>query len=169
MRESLDLVDDFGSPVELVSDTSRVYVTVQGGSADLSVDRVRELRDYLTAWLGDQETMTEAPASDNVVPLSPRLSVVDPDRSILADAEAAVYGPREADYGHPRQNFTRTAILWHGVLLDKLAEGETITPEDVALCMVGVKLAREVHQPKRDNRVDGAGYFACLDRLESGK
>lgn len=90
-------------------------------------------------------------------------------RTALEDAQAAVYGPREEDYGHPRRNFTRTAILWHGVLMDKLADGESITPQDVALCMVQVKVAREVHEPKRDNRVDGAGYFLTLDRLETGR
>jgi hypothetical protein len=89
--------------------------------------------------------------------------------TILTEAQAAVYGPRGADYGHPREDFTRQAIIWTALLNHKLAEGEHITPEDVGRCMVGVKLARDVHSPKRDNRVDGAGYFLCLDRLETGK
>lgn len=89
--------------------------------------------------------------------------------TILQDAEQAVYGDRQDDYGHPREDFTRTAILWTGVLQHKLADGEYITPEDIALCMVQVKVSREVNKPKRDNRVDGAGYFLCLDRLETGK
>lgn len=118
---------------------------------------------------------TDHPASscqhdlDNVVPLRPVEPTEAVPLTILEEAQAAVYGDRQADYGHPRRNFTRTAIGWHMVLMDKLADGESITPEDVALCMVQVKVAREVHQPKRDNRVDGAGYFDTLDRLETGR
>lgn len=99
-------------------------------------------------------------------------SDAQPTRSTIAQqAEDAVYGPREADYGHPRQNLTTTAVIWTGLLqgAGKLAEGEYITADDVARCMIGVKLARDVHTPKRDNRVDGAGYFMLLDRLETGE
>jgi hypothetical protein len=28
-----------------------------------------------------------------------------------------------------------------------------------------LKVAREAHQPKRDNRVDGPGYWKCLDLI----
>lgn len=155
----------------------------------------QNLRDYLTEWLGD----AEAPAHDCVLmdcaatardrlptccngeDSSPCCPTVVPDTAaplpisgnlsdtILREAQAAVYGDRQVDYGHPRRNFTRTAIGWQMVLMDKLADGESITPEDVALCMVQVKVAREVHEPKRDNRVDGAGYFETLDRLETGR
>lgn len=89
--------------------------------------------------------------------------------TITSEAERAVYGDRHDDYGHPREDFTRTAIIWTGLLQHKLADGEHITPEDMARCMIGVKLARDVHRPKRDNRVDGAGYWLTLDRLETGK
>ena len=89
--------------------------------------------------------------------------------TVTQDAENAVYGDRATNYGHPREDFTRTAILWQGLLHHKLADGESISPEDVARCMIGVKLARDVHSPLRDNRVDIAGYALCLDRLETGK
>lgn len=91
------------------------------------------------------------------------------ESSVLSEAQSAVYGDRQEAYGPPRANMVRTAILWHGLLLEKLADGESIAPEDVARCMVAVKLARDVHKPGRDNRVDGAGYFAVLDRLETGR
>lgn len=89
--------------------------------------------------------------------------------TILEDAQAAVYGDREDDYDHPRVNFTRTAVIWQGLLLHKLADGEHITPDDVGRCQLGVKLARDVNAPKRDNRVDMAGYALTLDRLETGQ
>jgi hypothetical protein len=84
-------------------------------------------------------------------------------------ASAAVYGDREADYGHPREDFTRQAIIWTGLLQHKLADGAFLEAEDIARCMIGTKLGRDVHSPKRDNRVDGVGYFITLDRLESGR
>jgi hypothetical protein len=31
--------------------------------------------------------------------------------------------------------------------------------------MVGVKISRECNKPKRDNRVDGAGYFETLQMI----
>lgn len=37
------------------------------------------------------------------------------------------------------------------------------SPRLACLMMVAVKLSREVNLPKRDNRVDGAGYFECAD------
>lgn len=93
----------------------------------------------------------------------------DKPASVAIEAHAAVYGDRQDDYGHPREDFTRTAIIWTGLLQHKLAEGSYIEAEDIARCQIGVKLARDVHSPKRDNRVDMAGYAITLDRLETGK
>jgi hypothetical protein len=89
--------------------------------------------------------------------------------TIAGEAHGMVYGDRQEDYGHPREDFTRTAIIWTGLLQHKLAEGQYIEAEDIARCMVGVKLARDVHSPKRDNRVDMVGYAITLDRLDTGK
>lgn len=91
------------------------------------------------------------------------------ESTVATEAHGHVYGARQGDYGHPREDFTRTAVLWTGLLQHKLADGEYITPEDYARCMVAVKLSRDVHSPKRDNRIDMAGYAICLDRLETGK
>lgn len=102
----------------------------------------------------------------------PEVELVDPTEgrsTVLEEAHAAVYGDRQEDYGHPRDDFTRTAILWTGLLQHKLADGAFIEPEDIARCQIAVKLARDVHAPKRDNRVDMAGYALTLDRLETGR
>lgn len=89
--------------------------------------------------------------------------------SVAIDAHHAVYGDRQDDYGHPREDFTRTAIIWTALLQHKLAPGFHIEAEDIARCMIGVKLARDVHKGKRDNRTDIAGYAVTLDRLETGR
>lgn len=81
--------------------------------------------------------------------------------SILDEAKRIVHGERGENYGHPFEDFSRTAKIWSAIL-----EIE-ITPEQVALCMIGVKISREINRPKRDNIVDGAGYFETLDMVKS--
>ena len=81
--------------------------------------------------------------------------------NILTEAEAAVYGERQTSYGHPAENFQRTADLWNGWLK---ARGHTVVLDtfDVAQMMVMLKQARLINTPNhRDSWVDGAGYFAA--------
>lgn len=78
--------------------------------------------------------------------------------SILDEAKGITEGVRQNDYGHPRDDFDRTAQMWSGILAGKLRAGEKITPFDVPLCMIAVKLARQAHRHRRDNLVDIAGY-----------
>ena len=80
--------------------------------------------------------------------------------NILEEANSLVYGDRAADYGSVLDNFTTIAALWSPILK------VTVTAEQVALCMVQVKVARQIHKPKRDNLVDGAGYLACAEIMQ---
>ena len=82
----------------------------------------------------------------------------DKEQSILTEAQGLVHGDRNSDYGHPLDDFSRTAAIWTALLGGKLKDGARIGPEDVGLCMVGVKLSRQINQPKRDNLTDAAGY-----------
>ncbi len=75
-----------------------------------------------------------------------------PDETVLQEADRLVSGDRGSVYGHPYDDFSRTARIWEGIL------GCTVTAAQVGLCMIGVKISREVHKPKRDNLVDIAGY-----------
>ena len=81
-----------------------------------------------------------------------------PDETILQEAQRLVHGPRQQSYGHPFDDFTRTGRMW-GAILGR----EDVPPELVALCLIAVKISREVNAPKRDNRVDIAGYAETLD------
>jgi len=81
------------------------------------------------------------------------------DATIATEAIALVTGDRQKQYGHPSKNFQETAALWSVVL------GIPVTPEQVALCMVQVKIARELHNPKRDNIVDAIGYLMTYDAV----
>lgn len=85
-----------------------------------------------------------------------------PRASVLAEASELIHGERNANYGTPTENFERTAALWNAQLGHKLAEGQAFTPQDVAMLMVQLKMARLVTSPgKRDHYVDAAGYLAC--------
>ena len=83
------------------------------------------------------------------------MKAIDP--TLAADAVQAVTGPRQRDYAHPKINFQRIANLW-SIILDV-----DITPEQVALCMIQVKIAREMNRHTRDNVVDLIGYSLTLD------
>jgi len=87
-----------------------------------------------------------------------RLAAADPSESILAEAQRITSTDRQKDYGHPADDFARTALMWTGILAAKLREGAVITAMDVPLCMISLKVAREGHKHTRDNLVDIAGY-----------
>lgn len=86
-------------------------------------------------------------------------SPVSRDNNITHIANGLVFGDRNADYGHPLKDFTRQATIWSQIL------GINVTPKQVALCMVGTKIAREINRPKDDNLVDLVGYALCYTRL----
>lgn len=79
------------------------------------------------------------------------------DKTIATEAIDLVSGDRQKAYGHPSKNFEDIARLWSVIL------GIEVTPAQVGLCMVQVKLAREVFVPKRDNLVDAVGYLLAYD------
>jgi len=78
--------------------------------------------------------------------------------SILDSARKITDGNRRDDYGHPADDFERAALMWTGILRRKLIADQRVTAEDIPLCMIAVKLARQAHRHKRDNLVDIAGY-----------
>lgn len=82
--------------------------------------------------------------------------------TILEEAQRLVYGDRQQAYGHPINDFRKTALLWTAWLAARgaLADGAALEPEDVASMMMDVKRSRLLHAPKRDSLVDLAGYAA---------
>ena len=86
-----------------------------------------------------------------------------PKPSVLEEALQLTTGDRQKTYGHPLEDFSRTAGLWTSLLGKKLKE--PITPQEVALAMVCLKMSRQQNKNKRDNLVDMAGYVNCLDML----
>lgn len=81
------------------------------------------------------------------------------DDNILERANKIVK-QRGEDYGHPLDDFRRIAQMWSALL------GKDIGPDDVAKCMICVKLSRLVETPDhQDSRDDIAGYAWCLDEI----
>lgn len=87
--------------------------------------------------------------------------------SVLKLANDAVNGERQENYGDQLTNFTNIADIWSVILRGKLKEGEFVSPQEVALCQVGVKIARlqKTGGLHRDSIVDIAGYAECLDQV----
>ena len=75
----------------------------------------------------------------------------------LRTAASIITGDRDTQYGGPEENFDRIAKIWSIVL------GVTVTREDVAMCMVGLKVARYASKSgfQPDTWIDIAGYAGC--------
>jgi hypothetical protein len=75
----------------------------------------------------------------------------------LRDAARIINGSRDAQYGSPIDNFDRIARIWSVIL------GIDVTPEDVAMCMAGLKMARYASKSgfQPDTWIDLAGYAGC--------
>ena len=80
--------------------------------------------------------------------------------TILEEAERLVAGDRQWAYDHPKDNCTRIGQIWGTIL-----ERDSIPPETVALMMIGLKVARQMFRPTRDNLVDIAGYSRVIDLI----
>ena len=79
---------------------------------------------------------------------------------IAAYAARLVSADRQNEYGHPLDNLDRAARIWSVIL------GAEVSAEQVALCMVGMKIARQVHKAKLDTVVDIIGYALTLHMVE---
>jgi hypothetical protein len=75
----------------------------------------------------------------------------------LRNAASIIAGDRDAQYGGPEENFERIGKIWSAIL------GISITREDVAMMMVGLKVARYASKSgfQPDTWIDIAGYAGC--------
>ena len=92
----------------------------------------------------------------------------DDGSSILQEAQRIVFGARQGVYGHPRDDFQRTADLWSAYLVGRglLPPDYSVAPQDVAYMMILLKMARLMESPEhRDSIVDIAGYAETAARV----
>lgn len=79
----------------------------------------------------------------------------------MAESEHPVVEERRTVREAPAPHFRRVALIWAGLL------GVPVTPEQVILCMVGLKLAREAGQHDDDNVLDAEGYLSLLGEVRA--
>jgi CubicO group peptidase (beta-lactamase class C family) len=80
-------------------------------------------------------------------------------RQVL-DHTAGIVDARRATYGPPDKVMAATAARW------SLTLGRPVTPAQVVLCMIDLKLARLARDPGyRDGVVDVIGYASLLPEV----
>lgn len=82
---------------------------------------------------------------------------------ILTEAARLTSSDRQNQYGDPRINHSRIAQLWTTYL-----ETE-IEPDQVAICMALVKIARLMETQSADSYTDLAAYAAIAGEIAMGK
>ena len=81
-------------------------------------------------------------------------------KECLEEAAKCVLMDRQTQYGGLENNFQQIADLWEAYL------HVPISPLDVAMCMVMLKIARaKSAKYHADNYVDIAGYAACAAEI----
>jgi len=81
-------------------------------------------------------------------------------KDILKEARELVGKQRQIDYGDKLINHKNIAALWSVFLRTN------ITAHDAAVCMALVKIARLMHQHKKDSYIDLAAYAAIAGEIE---
>lgn len=91
-------------------------------------------------------------------------------KSMLQQAEDTINGPRQADYGDKLTNFSHISMMVQGLLAPKLLPDSRITPEDIAMIMMLVKMSRLAKSPDHyDSVLDIAGYAGCYDHIQKDR
>lgn len=94
-----------------------------------------------------------------------KLDVIDAETgermgdSILDEAKRLTTSDRHHDYGHPSDDFGRTAKFWSVIF------GVEVTAEQCVQAMIALKLSRLINAYKRDSVVDIAGYANLLEMM----
>lgn len=89
--------------------------------------------------------------------------------TILQEAQSLVYGARNADYGHPADDFAAVAKAFNAYVEKKYNIVGPLEAVDVPIFQMLVKIMREANKPKRDNLVDIAGYAATLEMVHDAQ
>ena len=89
-----------------------------------------------------------------------RDKIIECDTSVLDEAASLISKDRNNQYGKAAANLGETGKMWSVIL-----GTDIISAHQVALCMIALKLVREKYKHKRDNIVDGIGYFALAQDL----
>lgn len=84
--------------------------------------------------------------------------------SVLAMADRLVSKTRAADYGNIEDNSNKAIGAYYALK----GTHKILGPTDHCLYMILYKLGRECTKHKRDNLIDGPGYFKLWDQILGG-
>jgi len=85
--------------------------------------------------------------------------------SILQEAQRLIFGDRREEYGHPLDDYTRTAGMVNACFAHILKR--PFTPEECMTFMILVKVSRYQETAKRDTLVDMAGYCGTIGEAQA--
>ena len=152
-----------GIPVFYSVEFLKIWLACFNVFSQSTLDKAKESINYYKTKLTDEDHK-QIHKSVNKFYLS-HFPNTEP-KSICAEADELCNpgkGERSNAYGHPLDDYTRTTKAFNALT------GLNLTPEQGIMFMQCVKMSREVNCPKRDNRVDGAGYWKCLDLVHQEK
>lgn len=135
---------------------------------DLPAVRKADAVALLPGWRASEGVAIEiAVAKHYSVPLYEYPELRPLSATILAEAEAAVYGDRELDYGHPADDMLQVAYMWTGYLRARglLGDHQRLEAADVPMMMLDIKRSRLMYGYHRDSVIDIAGWAECLARI----
>jgi hypothetical protein len=110
--------------------------------------------EWLLAQLKHKDDQIAALHKLTVKPAAPKETLLQEADRITAD--------RMEEYGHPRDDMSRSAAMWEPIL--GMPPG-SISPEKVPMCMIAVKLSRLCNGYHRDSAVDIAGYAKAINTI----
>lgn len=111
------------------------------------------------------DTMMNAPMFSEVGTVQDAPRPVEPfmigsRQFILKSAGDLIDGDRAKDYGDAHEMHRRISVGWTEIL------GVNVSPHEVALCMVWLKMSRLVESPSHlDSYVDAAAYVALAAEI----
>lgn len=127
----------------------------------------------------DQQLCEQVPGCVYTVghPKALACKVLKPE-NVLEEANRVVYGDRAKSYGKACENHANTGDFYDAWLQARYGDGPQnmgTDAYDVCAFNIGQKLARLAHALKttgkihRDSVVDGAGYFANMEKIDNGE
>lgn len=118
-------------------------------------------------WIGDAKAPSEVPTETSFEQADHVLNIlgIDTDSPVRESAKLVlraiqlVGGERGQAYGHPLDDYTRTAEIFRAMT------GRFLTAKEAATFMMAVKMSREQNAHRDDNVIDLVGYILCVDMI----
>jgi hypothetical protein len=121
-------------------------------------DKKKVITDEEWQQMAEYSTSTEKNKSKDI-PLKKKTTEANKFESILTEASGLVNGARQNAYGHPLDNWGKTAAMFSVIF------GVEVTAEQAVLALIATKMCRELNAVKRDNIVDIAGYSEVINMI----